>query len=381
MLAAVSSVSGLDLTKQLELLLSLSLVTDINSILSYLAQGGDVTQLASIATKIQAHDTNLSASLASMIAKLTDIEAKIPTNNLILGDCATKDVTDLRAIFDLVYTLANLGGVPLTRTVGLVDLSADRTLADIGAASRRVVKISDFTADVFGRYVTIGGTIGTPLQITDPASASTNDVYEIVANSGYIQFNGTGQIYHANACAMIRRYDGASWSILTYERHIQIPAKLDGSVGSQPTTIDFFTAGGLQYSNVGTKNAFCQFEVPDDWDGGDMYFEVDWMPDGGATTGNNVDFLIEYRAIAEGELLNNGTSVTIYSPDGTGYSQYQTKHARFTLDHDHAHQPLARQDHVYLRISRNNGVSNNYTGTVTVLGYELIYNSVAAPTT
>ena len=117
-----------------------------------------------------------------------------------------------------------------------------------------------------------------------------------------------------------------------YERHVQIDAIANGAVANQPTPSDFFTVGGLQYPTTGAKYAFCQWEVPDDWNGGDVYFEIDWFPDSGAISGTSaVRWTVEYRAIAEGELINNGTSVTLDNGAGgdtADYSQYQTKHTR-----------------------------------------------------
>ena len=166
-----------------------------------------------------------------------------------------------------------------------------------------------------------------------------------------------------------------------YERHIQIPAKSDGTVANQPTPVDFFTVGGNQYATTGAEYGYCQFEVPDDWDGTNMYFEIDWFPDSGAMSGTDtVEWTVEYRAIAEGELINNGTSVTLTSTDSADYSQYKTKHARVTLAFNDANQPLTIQDHVFVKISRNTGVANDFSGSVTVSGYEVIYTSNGFPT-
>jgi hypothetical protein len=170
-------------------------------------------------------------------------------------------------------------------------------------------------------------------------------------------------------------------TVPVYERHIQIPASVNGTPANSPTAVDFFTAGGLQFATTGTKYAFCQWEIPNDWDGTDIYIEVDWFPDSGATSGTDtVKWDVEYRAIAEGETINNGTSVTVSSTDSGDYSQYQTKHARHTLTYNNANQPLAKQDHVYFKISRDTGVSNDFGGSVTVPAFEIIYNSTKVPT-
>jgi hypothetical protein len=166
-----------------------------------------------------------------------------------------------------------------------------------------------------------------------------------------------------------------------YERHIQIPAVLSGTPANQPSDIDFGSAGGLQFASTPSQSVFTQWEVPDDWDGGDIYFEVDWFPDSGATSGTDtVEWTIDYRSIAEGETITNGTLKTLTSTDSGDYAQYRTKHARVTLPYNDANQPLTKQDHIYFKITRNTGVANDFAGTVTVTAYEVIYNSNGLPT-
>jgi hypothetical protein len=141
----------------------------------------------------------------------------------------------------------------------------------------------------------------------------------------------------------------------------------------------------LQYGTTGAKYSFCQWEVPDDWDGTDVIFEVDWFPDSGAMSGTDaVRWTVEYRSISTNtaELINNGTSVTLDNGAGgdtSDYSQYQPKHSRFTLEFDHADQPLTKEDHVYFKISRDTSVANDFGGSVTVTAYEIIYQSNSLP--
>lgn len=168
-----------------------------------------------------------------------------------------------------------------------------------------------------------------------------------------------------------------------YERHVQIPVTHTGAAANQPTPADFFTVGGDQYATTGAKYGFCQWEIPTDWDGTDIYFEVDWFPDSAAISGTAaVRWTAEYRAIAEGELVNNGSSVTLDNGAGgdtADYAQYQTKHTRMTMEYDSASQPLTIQDHVYFKVSRDTGVTNDFTGSVTVSAYEIIYYSIGLP--
>ena len=61
----------------------------------------------------------------------------------------------------------------------------------------------------------------------------------------------------------------------SYERHTQLVANLAGTPADQPTQVTVGTASGLQFATTGTKYSYCQWEIPDDWDGGNIIFEVD----------------------------------------------------------------------------------------------------------
>lgn len=170
----------------------------------------------------------------------------------------------------------------------------------------------------------------------------------------------------------------------TYERHIQIPAFLAGTAANQPTATTVGTAGGLQFGFASDKSTYIQWEVPDDWVGGeDIYIEIDWLPDGAAIdysgSSDTVNFTITYRSIAEGETITNGTAVAIPITSAEDLSQYQTKHTRFTLDFDNANQPITKQDHMYFEIKRDVS-EDTFNGTVVVTAFEIIYNSVTLPT-
>ncbi len=66
--------------------------------------------------------------------------------------------------------------------------------------------------------------------------------------------------------------------------------------------------------------------------------------------------------------------------DATGYAQYVTKHSQFVLPYNHATQPLTKQDHVFFRLYRDSGVANDFSGTVVVTEFEMVYQSVGIPT-
>lgn len=170
-------------------------------------------------------------------------------------------------------------------------------------------------------------------------------------------------------------------TVPAYVRHIQVPALVTGNVSNSPTPNDYFTAGGLDFTQTGTKYCFFQWEVPDDWDGTDIKIEVDWVPTSGTkTTPDAVKWNMEYRALAEGELINAGTSVTLTNSDTATQTQYKFIHPQFTATYNDANQPLTKQDHMFFKVSRDNTVANNWAGTATVTAFEIIYNSTKLPT-
>lgn len=170
----------------------------------------------------------------------------------------------------------------------------------------------------------------------------------------------------------------------TYERHIQLDATPSGTVANQATGVTIGTAVGLQFSSVTDKYCGVQWEIPDDWDGTDAYIEIDWFPDSAAIDfsvgGEVVKWDIQYRSIAEGELITQGAAVTVTTTTAEDIAQYKTTHTRFTLDFDNANQPLTKQDHMYFLINRDTGVAGDFPGTVTVTAFEIVYNSTTLPT-
>ena len=88
-------------------------------------------------------------------------------------------------------------GVPTTRTIGGVDLSANRTLADIGAAARREIKTSAFTAAVYGRYEAYG-----TVTVTDPATAALGESFEVLIANGTCTIGGV--VYTASRFPIYR---------------------------------------------------------------------------------------------------------------------------------------------------------------------------------
>ena len=98
--------------------------------------------------------------------------------------------------------------VPSTRTINSVDLSANRSLNDIGAASVRLIKTTDFNADINGRY-TVSGTA----TVTDPAGTTAGQIYSVVIGSGTATIGGVA--YAPSRVEVIREYSGSAWVTLS----------------------------------------------------------------------------------------------------------------------------------------------------------------------
>lgn len=171
------------------------------------------------------------------------------------------------------------------------------------------------------------------------------------------------------------------WRSGTYVRHVQVPADIPSNAASNPavTTMNG-VAQCLQFASTGTEYAFFQWEVPDDWVGGaNMTLEVDWAANSGAMSGTDtVQWVVDYMSKAEGEALSGTTTqATVTNSDDN--AQYVAVHSPFTIVYNDANNPLVHEDHVYFRITRNTGVTNDFGGTVCVTAFELIYTSEGIP--
>jgi len=167
----------------------------------------------------------------------------------------------------------------------------------------------------------------------------------------------------------------------SYVRHVQIQAALTGNPSNNPASVSFGTVSALQFATTGTKYAYCQWEVPNDWDGSDVIIEIDWCPNSGAMTApDTVIWDVEYRAIAEGEILTAGTVATGSVTINTSLAQYYFHHAAFTIAAADANQPLAKQDHVFFQFSRDTSDPDDFSGTAAITEFEIVYNSNGIPT-
>jgi len=171
---------------------------------------------------------------------------------------------------------------------------------------------------------------------------------------------------------------GGTLTVAPFTRHVQLPAQTVGNINTRPTPATYGTVACLDFDAGPTAEyAYATFEVGSDWVGGeDMTLEIDWFPSSGAMAGTDtIKWDITYRSVAEGETITNGTAVTVSVTDSGDYAQYIVEHTPFTLDYDNANQPLVHEDHVFIQITRDVGVANDFAGDVCVTAFELIYNA------
>ena len=111
-------------------------------------------------------------------------------------------------------TLASLGGVPTSRTIGNVDLSVNRSLTDLGitlsalgGSPAVVLKTTAFTAAAGNTYKCDG-----TFAITDPSTAALDDTYTCLIVGGSVTIGGV--VYTASQISKHRRYNGSGWETL-----------------------------------------------------------------------------------------------------------------------------------------------------------------------
>ena len=245
----------------------------------------------------------------------------------------------------------------------VASLDSDGNLKDSGIPSADVLEPKDVDGTTDQVTVTDDGdgtiTVSLPNPLVTPGPATVTGNLTVVGD-----------------------IDADSITVDAYERHIQVPVLPVGNPASQPTAVDVGTAGGYQFASSGTQEELhFQWEVPDDWDGTDIRVEIDWCPDSGAMTApDTISWVFQYRSIAEGELITQGTIAVETINHSTTTPQYTTVHSPVTFPFNDADQPLTKQDHLYVRCYRDTTVGNDFAGTVVATAFEILYNSTTLPT-
>ncbi|MCK5017574.1 MAG: hypothetical protein KAS32_10945 [Candidatus Peribacteraceae bacterium] len=167
-------------------------------------------------------------------------------------------------------------------------------------------------------------------------------------------------------------------TVTSYERHIQLPvgaASLGPTAPSQVTYNSVIRC--LEFDND-AEASFVTIEIPDDWVGGeDMILEVDWLPnDSAMVNGNTVKWDLQLRSVAENE-DSDGTltaATATHTDVGGATTQGTIIHTAITLDYNDVNNPLVKQDHVYIEVTRDM-TGDSYGDGACISSWEWIYDS------
>lgn len=152
-------------------------------------------------------------------------------------------------------------------------------------------------------------------------------------------------------------------------------------LGSTPPTVNA-TAGGLAF-DADAETAYLAFRVPEDWDrASDMTLRLIWHNEAGTAIAQNETVIWEtdYRCVASGGAVDGGNVValdTTYTEAGNPGTDKEEHRTDITLDYDHADQPLAAGDTVYVTISRDM-TTDTYAADAVLTRVELAYSKPLA---
>lgn len=230
-----------------------------------------------------------------------------------------------------------------------------------------VIIYSGSTAADYGVYL-IASRTDTIITLDSACSGSDSDVDFIVIDSSASVFEEGGSIY-----------------LPGYTRHIAMPASTSQVGATAPTATTVGTSRGLGFDADG-ELVFFDTVIPEDWNGtSDMNIEIYWSAENGDAVADTEQVIwdTEYRSVAEGEAVDNGTLVNVacthtQSGGGTDKELYETT---CTIDYDDANQPLTAGDTLFIKLNRDvtAEAGNTYSGLAILQRYEIKYTSNALP--
>lgn len=145
-----------------------------------------------------------------------------------------------------------------------------------------------------------------------------------------------------------------------------------------PTNTTIGTFRGLTF-DADAEVAYFEFEIPDDWNGtsdlGIMGYFTN-QPSTAIGAGETVIFDFEYRSIAEGETLTNGTAVTVsgtYTQSGAG-TDGELIEGGVVIDYDNVNQPLTAGDLMGIKVNRDM-TTDTYASDIIIVKWEITYTS------
>ena len=163
-------------------------------------------------------------------------------------------------------------------------------------------------------------------------------------------------------------------TVPTYTKHESIPANAAVLGPNAPTPTTIGTARGLGF-DADNEAAYLEYEVPDSFTGsGDLTFKIYWSGASGDAFADTetCKWDLNYRSLAEGEAMDNGTAVTAsvtYTQSGAGTDK-EFFVSEITLDYDHADQPIAAGDLLVIQFDRD-VTGDTYSGAGIVYRWEI----------
>ncbi len=206
-----------------------------------------------------------------------------------LGDAATKNVgtgSGTVAAGDHTHTAADVGAVPTSRTINGVDLSTDRSLADLGIGTAGLASASPLQC---GRLTL---TSGVPVTTSDVTGAGT--IYDTPFN-GDVRTDWDG----SNWSPAVHAETAITLSGLTDARPYDVFRYIDGS-GVRKTGIVAWTSDSARATAIVLKNGV--------WVN-DASFSTARHNSAGGTTSSG-DTVAQYRGVLVGTFRTTSTSTT-----------------------------------------------------------------------
>jgi len=261
----------------------------------------------------------------------------------------------------------------VVETIADATSAGDATLTKAGENFQTTCSVGDVvwvyggsTAADYGAYTIKTVTSDTVLTLDRSLSGSDSDV------DFYVFADGTAFIESASSVS----------GIVTkpYTKHVDIPAgsALLGPNAPGVDVIGTFRALGFSADN---QAAYLNWEVPDDWAGGDLTLKVYWAAEDGDAieNGETVKWDATYRIIDfDGtEVYDNGNTTlatTTYTEAADPGDDKETHVTSITIDWDDGDNTIAKDQVLGIQFDRDVG-TDTYTGEAQVVRWEIAYTS------
>jgi len=166
-------------------------------------------------------------------------------------------------------------------------------------------------------------------------------------------------------------WDGSDISIIggTYTKDITLAAGVFGKPNTNPPAVIDQDNLTLYSFTVNTDSITIKWEIPRDYDSGDITIAIEWTNDGGVDdNGKNVKWQIDYQSAAHGEAINGShanSPVSVGDTYGSASGWINHKTESITIPGA----DIAGKIHLYMKLSA-------VTAPATVLSCEPHFDSV-----